>query len=175
MNVKRQPQGNRNRAAEKERLRRRYLPSRVRILFVGEAPPASERFFYQADSGLYRAFRDTFQIVFPALSDADFLESFREMGCYLVDLCGKPVDRLSNSERRRACVDGEGRLCRILKQLYPQIVVVVVRSIVPSARRSIEKAGWEGQLLELPYPGRWQHHRITFTKQLLPVLGKLKR
>jgi hypothetical protein len=44
----------------RERLRRRYRPDGVRILFVGEAPPASGRFFYQADSGLYRAVRDTF-------------------------------------------------------------------------------------------------------------------
>ena len=33
--------------AARERLRRRYRPARVRILFVGEAPPASGRFFYQ--------------------------------------------------------------------------------------------------------------------------------
>jgi hypothetical protein len=169
--VKRQSQDIRN----KERLRRKYRPAPVKILFVGEAPPASGRFFYQADSGLYRAFRNTFQIVFPALSDAGFLESFREMGCYLVDLCGKPVDHLSNSERRKAYLDGEVRLSRILKELHPQIVIVVVRSIVPNVRRSIEKAGWKGQLLELPYPGRWQHHRITFKEQLLPVLRKLKR
>jgi len=31
----------------RERLRKRYRPSPVRILFVGESPPASGRFFYQ--------------------------------------------------------------------------------------------------------------------------------
>ncbi len=159
----------------KERLRLRYRPAKVKILFVGEAPPASGRFFYQADSGLYRAFRDTFAIAFPAMDDSDFLESFRGFGCYLVDLCGKPVDHLSNSQRRKACLNGELRLSRSLKQLRPRIVVVVVRSIVPNVHRSIAKAGWEGQILELPYPGRWQHHRANFKKQLLPVLRKFKR
>jgi hypothetical protein len=174
VNVKKQPLEDRSKALARERLRRRYRPAHVKILFVGEAPPASGRFFYHADSGLYRAFRDTFAIAFPALDDSNFLELFRGFGCYLVDLCGRPVDRLSNSLRRKTCQAGEIRLSRILKQLRPRMVVVVVRSIVPNVRRSIAKAEWKGQTLELPYPGRWQQHRASFKKQLLPVLRKLK-
>jgi hypothetical protein len=49
----------------------------VRILFVGEAPPASGRFFYQGDSGLYRAVRETFIAAFPSMPKDDFLNSFR--------------------------------------------------------------------------------------------------
>jgi hypothetical protein len=72
------------------------------MLFVGESP-ASGRFFYRADSGLYRAIRQTFLSAFPDLKDADFLESFRQLDYYLVDLCGSPVDRLTgNSAGSRA-------------------------------------------------------------------------
>src|SRR5215467_4892872 len=39
----------------RERLRKCYCPDRVQILFVGESPPASGRFFYQAD---YRAYHN---------------------------------------------------------------------------------------------------------------------
>jgi hypothetical protein len=157
-----------------ERLRRSYRPECVQVLFIGEAPPASGRFFYRADSGLYRAFRDAFAMGLPWKHDSDFLESFRGFGCYLIDLCGKPVDHLNRRQRRDACADGETRLSRMLKQLRPPIVVTVVRSIVPNVRGSIQRAGWEGQFLELPYPGRWVHHRVVFQKQLLPVLQKLK-
>jgi hypothetical protein len=73
------------------------------MLFVGESPPASGRLFYHADSGLYRAIRQTFLSALPDLKDADFLESFRQLDCYLVDLCGSPVDRLTgNSAGSRA-------------------------------------------------------------------------
>ena len=87
----------------REQLRRKYRPRRVRMLFIGEAPPASGRFFYNADSGLYRAIRDTFMDALPSLrsSNHEFLESFRAMGCYLVDLCGQPVDRVNRYRRRR--------------------------------------------------------------------------
>src|SRR5437870_426763 len=90
-------------SARRETLRRRYRPEKVRILFVGEAPPVSGRFFYQQDSGLYRALRDTFIAAFPALRKDEFLEAFRDFGCYLVDLCGQPVDHLSHGIRKTIC------------------------------------------------------------------------
>ena len=73
-------------ADAKEVLRERYRPAHVRLLFVGEAPPASGLFFYRADSGLYRAIRSAFVTAFPALRSEDFLASFQALGCYLVDL-----------------------------------------------------------------------------------------
>ena len=154
----------------RESLRRRYCPSHVRLLFVGESPPASGRFFYQADSGLYRAIRDAFVSALPDLQDADFLESFRDLGCYLVDLCGRPVDRLNGEQRREACVDGELRLSKILGQLQPKTVITVVRSITANVRRAQQRANWRGLHLELPYPGRWHRHRVAFLEAIKPVL-----
>lgn len=155
-----------------ERLRRRYRPPCVTLLFVGEAPPASGRFFYQADSGLYRAIRDTFVAVFPDLQDACFLQSFRDLDCYLVDLCARPVDRLGKEARQQECADGEVRLGRMLKALQPRLVITVVRSIADNVRRAQRMANWTGIHLELPYPGRWQRHRIAFQRSLAPVLHR---
>lgn len=157
-------------APGRERLRRRYRPARVRMLFVGESPPASGRFFYQADSGLYRAIRDAFVHACPHVAEDNFLKSFQELGCYLVDLCGKPVDRMNSEQRRRACRDGEVRLARILKQLRPKIVITVVRSITANVRRSEFRAAWSGRHIELPYPGRWIRHRTIFLTTLKPIL-----
>jgi hypothetical protein len=156
----------------RERLRKRYRPDRVRILFVGEAPPASGRFFYQADSGLYRAVRDTFISAFPNIEKAHFLESFRALGCYLVDLCGQPVDRMDRKARQRVCFAGEASLNRTLRHLRPKIVVTVVRSISRNVRRAEDQAKWSGLHVELPYPGRWIHHRAEFRRKLAPLLRK---
>jgi hypothetical protein len=156
----------------RERLRRRYRPDKVKILFVGEAPPASGRFYYQADSGLYRAIRQTFVAAFPSLEDAEFLESFRDLGCYLVDLCGMPVDRLAPLERRKACVEGEVRLRRTIRLLRPKLIITVVRSITANVARAQLGARWTGLHLELPYPGRWHSHRVAFERALVPVLSR---
>ena len=156
----------------RERSRRQYHPRRVRILFVGEAPPASGRFFYHADSGLYRAIRDTFVTAFPSLrsSKGKFLETFRAMGCYLLDLCGEPVDQMNLHLRRCICLEGEARLARRLRKLRPMMIVTVVRSIGSNVRRAEAAAGWCGLHLELPYPGRWHHFRMTFRRKLTPLL-----
>ena len=154
----------------RERLRRRYRPERVKVLFVGEAPPASGRFFYQADSGLYRAIRETFIKAFPNLRDRPFLESFRSLGCYLVDLCSEPVDRMEARSRQLLCAAGETRLSKRIRQLDPETVVVVVRSIGKVVRRAELRAGWSGVHVELPYPGRWYHYRAEFRLTLVPLL-----
>jgi hypothetical protein len=87
---------------DRERLRESYQPERVRVLFVGEAPPASGAFFYQRDSGLCRALSTAFEEAFPRLRGRDFVAEFRDLGCYLADLCGRPVDRLGPWELRKA-------------------------------------------------------------------------
>lgn len=173
MIVKRSAHTNPRSARARERLRLRYRPACVRLLFVGESPPASGRFFYQADSGLYRAIRDAFARANSDFQKDSFLNVFRAHGCYLVDLCERPVDRLSKRERARACVKGEVRLSKTLRRLRPDMVIVVVRSIAANVRRSEEHANWSGRHLELPYPGRWRQHRAGFLRALIPVLRKL--
>jgi len=158
-----------------ERLRRRYRPARVRILFVGEAPPASGRFFYQADSGLYRAMRDGFASVFRQISGDNFLEAFQALGCYLADLCGRPVDRLPPAQRKAARLEGEARLSRMLKRFKPEIVIAVARSISHNLRRARQHANWSGLYVELPYPGRWQRYRKVFLAGLVAALRKAYR
>lgn len=157
-------------AIARERLRRHYRPDQVRILFIGESPPASGRFFYQADSGLYRAVREAFLRAFPSLKKTEFLASFCSLGCYLVDLCGEPVDNMMEQDRIDGCRRGETRLAQEIRAIRPKVIVTVVRSIRSNAKRAQERAGWSGRHLELPYPGRWHRHRAKFHRLLVPFL-----
>jgi hypothetical protein len=65
------------------------------------SPPVSP--VYHGDSRLYRATREAFQAADASISDAVFLQTFRDSGCYLVNLCAEPVDRLEAKSRRGAC------------------------------------------------------------------------
>jgi hypothetical protein len=159
--------------ADRERLRAQFLPSPVRLLFVGEAPPASGRFFYQQDSGLFRAIREVFIQSDPAINESNFLVEFQRLGCYLVDLCGRPVDRLDLPERQRARKTGEKHLAALLRELQPAILVSVVRSIEPNVAAAKELANWSGTHVTLPYPGRWYKYRKVFQSELLTLLRSL--
>jgi hypothetical protein len=140
------------------------------VLFVGESLPASGRFFYQGDSGLYRAMRDAFLTAVPGMSNEEFLEAFRAKGCYLIDLCGRPVDRMEAKERKLARGKGERRLGETIKELRPDAMVILLRAIAPHVRRAQQRAGWHGLSIEVPYPGRWKRNREEFMRELTPML-----
>ena len=156
-----------------ERLRRRYCPARVRLLFIGESPPASGRFFYRQDSGLYRAIRDAFRMVDPSITDDTFLENFQASGCYLIDACACPVDHLDANSRRAACLASEPALTRRIRNLEPDSIVTLVKSIRHIVQRAASNARWRGPILDLPYPGRWASHRKIFLEHLAPQLEQL--
>ena len=157
----------------REQLRRAHRPQNLRLLFIGEAPPASGRFFYRRDSGLYRAMLEVFQKAHPSINDETFLAEFRASGCYLVDLCTEPVDRLEAGPRRAACRAAEPDLAKTLSQLRPEMIATLVRSIEANVRNAVESAEWNGKLIHLPYPGRWSHLKENFVKALFPVVRSL--
>jgi hypothetical protein len=152
---------------------RKFRPMPLRLLFIGEAPPASGRLFYHGDSGLYRAIRDAFRRVDPSMTEAGFLPAFQAAGCYLIDLCPYPVDRLDPPARRAACLASEARLVRTIRQHQPPAIATLVRSIRGNVERAAARAAWQGRLIDLPYPGRWSRHREVFLDTLVPELKAL--
>lgn len=158
-----------------EELRRKYRPGQVRLLFVGESPPASGRFFYRRNSGLYRVVRDVFAAVAPSVNDENFLTIFQASGCYLVDLCSEPVDRMMPSSRRAARQASEHFLALAIAHLRPQMIATVLRSIEANVSNAVAETSWSGPLLHFSYPGRWVHLRSEFVSGLLPVIECLLR
>jgi len=143
------------------------------MLFAGESPPASGRFFYARDSGLYRAMREAFQAADASVSDENFLVAFQESGCYLVDLCADPVDRLDAKARRTACAAGEESLARTIADMQPVAIGILLRSIGQNVANAIALAGWRGEPIQLPYPGRWVRHRKAFIDIVTPAIARL--
>jgi hypothetical protein len=156
-----------------EELRESFRPARVRLLFIGESPPASGRFFYNSNSGLYRAMRDAFQIAHLTTKEEDFLETFRTHGCYLTDLSKDPVDHLEAKPRQEACVAGEKSLAKEIRELNPDAIAILLRSIAGNCERAIAGANWRGPVVQLRYPGRWASHREAFLEAIVPVLRRL--
>ncbi len=158
-------------ARQRERLRRQFRPERVRVLFVGESPPASGRFFYRGDSGLYRAMREAFQAAGEVEDDGAFLGFFQATGHYFVDLCVEPVDKLETAARRARCREGEEELARTIARLRPATIVTVVRSIEGNVMRAAARAKWKGTMMHVPYPGRWARYRRRFVDALGALLA----
>ena len=144
-----------------ESLRRSYRPEQVRLLLVGESPPASGRFFYRANSSLYRATREAFARVYERdwSTDSEFLEFFQSLGCYLDDLCLEPIDKhddLDREEKRKLAVPS---LAARIKSYDPERIASVMYEIHGHVCRAASLAGMERAVAaSLPFPmGRNVH------------------
>jgi hypothetical protein len=140
-----------------ELIRRRYLPREVRVLFVGESPPAGETFFYAANSNLYFGTEEAFLAAVPDLERKDFLEEFRRLGCYLDDLCLEPLNHLEAGDPLRVAARAEGqeRLAEHIRIWRPKAIVVVMVAIAENVARANREAGLQNVRWHvLPFPSR---------------------
>lgn len=137
-----------------QQARRAYLPDEVRVLFIGESPPAGGTFFYFANSNLYRATDEAFANGAPPFRRAsDFLPAFSTAGCYLEDLAAEPVNGLSRAHRREACKAGIAPLAKRIRRLRPGVVVIIGYGIAEDVAQALTQAGHADVEREnLPFP-----------------------
>lgn len=153
-----------------ERSRQAYRPATVRVLFVGESPPANGTFFYFGKSNLAQYTHEAFQRVYDRNMDPQqFLAAFCERGFYLVDLCQTPVNRLSKRARRAEHRAGVEELAAMLQELRPDRIVVVMKAIEPAVMKAVACAGLLGIPMDvLPFPAQGhQHEYVTGLTALL--------
>lgn len=99
-----------------ESARMKYKPDRVRFLFIGLAPPASQdnRFFYNESVSAHdHLFLETMRVLYPEdWSDPKtvrskkrgFLERFMKDGCYLVDVSDVPLESSQSVSQLRQSI-----------------------------------------------------------------------
>ena len=160
---------------EAEALRLKYKPVEIRVLFVGESPPAGGTFFYAANSNLFRATAAAFAQAFGSQVPGEpaFLEFFREAGCYLEDLCLEPVNHMATVDRTRSRKAGEHALPARLKVHAPAVVIAVPMSVQAHVASALAQSGLAGVPLHgLPFPA--MGHQRRFATELVALLQELR-
>ncbi len=158
-----------------EKIRRGYLPDAIRVLFVGESPPAGGTFFYLGNSNLARytadGFSRAYKTAFP--TPRHFLSVFKNLGCYLEDLCEHPVNHLGGRERRKAHAEAVPILSHRLSEFSPKAIISVVGSISPHVVSAMDSAGLlSAPYFKLPFPAMGHQHR--YVEELSNVLMVLR-
>lgn len=161
--------------------RHRYRPSVVKVLFIGESPPSSGKFFYLGNSKLVRETERAFRRAVPDLIGDDFLSSFERLGCYLDDLCLRPVNQLKKGGRAgkqqlaREHIAGERPLAERAAQADPEAIVLIGLGIEKNVRRAIAEAGCDDLPFHaLPFPNRPDQVE-RYHDQLAAALTELRR
>lgn len=85
----------------------------------------------------------------------DLLEKFMSRGCYVIDVCGTPVDKMGGRQRLSKVEQGLAPLVREIRRLDPERILVVKVSIYAKVRDAIVRAGLTKRLLNripIPFP-----------------------
>jgi len=154
---------------EIEELRERFKPENVRVLLVGESPPAEGTFFYDRSlmtTYTKKAFESALGQSFP--TNTEFFEHMKQTGFYLEDLSQVPVDKLPSAEREAKLVEESERFAERVAQMRPEAVVIVLRKIEKIVRQALSRAGSAAEVYVLPFPGNG--HQTKYQAQLIPIV-----
>ena len=151
-------------------IRNYYKPYNVKTLVIGESYPKGGTFFYKENSNLYKYTKRAFEIV-----DIKFsLEYFKQLGCWLYDVCDIPVNGLAHHERREQIKLGLPRLISTIKEHNPKYIIVVkkgdMREIV---FKSICKYGYIEQVnaFNVPFPACGR--QIEYCNEISAIIRKI--
>ena len=122
-----------------EKKRNDFKPSKTKILFVGESRPSGGTFFYDKNSNLYRYTKESFENV-----GIDFsLEKFKEMECWLYDVCKEPIGFIKSISAKRKIIEKYiPDLIKNIKALSPKYIIVVKKTCMEKVFSSILGIGY---------------------------------
>jgi hypothetical protein len=155
---------------DRESIRKEFRPSKIKILFVGESPPANGAFFYTV-SPMTKCMAKVFAQVCGKefQSHNDFLIFFKAEGCYLDDLSYVPVDNIiSPRERRQAVNNGVEAFAERMREYKPEQVIAVLMSIESPVRKAAHIAKLQVPVHAVPFPGQGNQGR--FVAELSKIL-----
>jgi hypothetical protein len=154
-----------------EALRESYKPIQIKLLFVGESPPESGKFFYHKGSMTtftLRAFEKVFDRAFSDTSS--FLKFFQHSGCYLEDICLEPVDKMTPKERNKMLKDSIKYFSSRLRKYSPEAIVIVLKRIESHVKEALKKADISCPIYTLPFPGFG--HQNNYINELCKILQR---
>jgi hypothetical protein len=168
------------------KLRKRYKPKTVKVLFVAESPPVSDddkvRFFYNPRQErwdyMYRAVMEAvfpdFQY-FPDEKDK-WLRKFQKHGYYMIDATDMPVNRISAAKRHQILKDSvklkQDEISKLVTKKTP--IVLIKKNVFEVFNEPLRNAGYNVIHEEfLPFPSHG--HQPRFIDACRNYLVKNKR
>jgi len=156
---------------DNEKIRESYRPRKVKILFVGESAPASGDFFY-VRSNMTAHTKRAFEIAYERAFDnqTDFLNFFKEQGCYLDDLSHEPVDCFESKRRMQILQECVPSFSQRIFEMNPDVVLIALKRIEKYVREAISYSGKDFECFVLPFAG--MSHQNKYVDELTEILRK---
>ena len=114
-----------------KKLRKKYTPPEIKLIFLFESPPESGKYFYDDKGSVNEPlFRDMMKcfIPFAASTKEEGLREFARLGYLLADSTYKPVNHLDDSQRKETILKDypklEEDLRSVIKENQTKIVII---------------------------------------------------
>lgn len=158
-----------------EQIRDYYKPETVKFLFIGESRPISGKFFYIDNTQLYNQTKETFELLISDFSR----EKFKELGCWLYDVCSEPVNQYNENiseEReikRNIIYNNLPQLKNTIKELKPEYIIIVKKGLFGKVVYSgIISKDINTQIFNIPFPACGNQKK--YREELFTILkGKI--
>jgi hypothetical protein len=154
-----------------EDARANYRPKRITTLFVAESAPVGGTFFYYGNGNLGRYLQRAVEAVIAG--DGDFRDRFKSFGWYLDDLARTPINHLTTRDRNAMRLGAQDQLSERIAEYRPLAVVCLLISISDIVRAAALKAGFDGHVFSVPFPGNGQQRR--FHQEMIKIIPSLPK
>ena len=152
-----------------KKLRAKYTPDNIRVIFLLESPPASGKYFYDPNGKtnelLFSAMMD--HIKFKPSDKESGLNKFKELGYVVVDSIYEPVNKIKDKKiRNKQIVMNIPNLINDLESLKsPRTKIVLIkRNINLIFNNVLDSIGYRVINLEIPFPDVF--HRKEFLNKI---------
>ena len=158
-----------------EKIRYNYKPDKVKILFVGESRPISGKFFYIDDTQLYLQTKEVFDLLVENFTR----EKFKDLGCWLYDVCEEPINQYNEQISCERATKMEiirkniPRLKNIINKISPENIIIVKKGLLSKVVLSeILKICNDINVFNLPFPSCG--NQIKYKEGLVNIMkGKI--
>jgi hypothetical protein len=158
------------------KLRQKYLPQKIKYIFLLESPPISGGYFYDPDG---RATEQLFSAVMKVInyrpvSKADGLREFARRGYVLVDATYSPVNHIKNERKRNQAILRD--LPDLIDGLRKMVgrrrvkIILIKANICQMLEAPLKAVGFNviNNGISVPFPGSGQQNKFfQAIKQLL--------
>lgn len=156
------------------KLRNKYLPAILRLIFILESPPASGKYFYdETGSTTEPLFNEMMKALhYKPVDKKDGLEFFKNQGFFLIDSTYKPVNKMKGKEREATILSDFNNLVDDLEGInrHNSPLVLVKANICRLLEDKLKLRGFnvinEGVVVPFPSSGQQKRFHVEISKML---------
>ncbi len=147
---------------------RKYLPTKVKTLWIVESPPLSDppRYFYRPEltryDGLFREVMKVLQIPVSNPKD-ESLRQFAARGHFLIDAMKCPADKSNGHLKPEMLKNCAPILAQEIRELDPEKILIIKADTFKPVYETVSSIGMADRMLNkssIPFPGSGQQVRF---------------